>query len=262
MDVADRTVLVTGGGRGIGRAIALGLAQRGAHLVLVGRDEAALDAACRELDAVRGASSAAAIAVSCDLSDARAVDDLAARCRRERPNLAGLVNNAAVQHELDLLSGDPHGNVQLAREEIAVDLGAAVTLSVALLPLLKAQPAAFLCNVTTGLAFAPKEKAPVYCAAKAGLSAFGVALRYQCERSAPHVRVCEAIMPLVDTDMTRGRGRGKISAEAAAAAVLRAIERDHAEAWVGKAKLLRVLRRVAPGLPERMLRGDGFASGS
>jgi uncharacterized oxidoreductase len=70
-------------------------------------------------------------------------------------------------------------------------------------------------NVTSGLALAPKQSAPVYCAAKAGLRSFTKSLRYQERARAPHVRVVEVLPPLVDTDMTRGRGRGKMSREPA-----------------------------------------------
>ena len=255
VELQDRKVLVTGGGRGIGREIAARLSERGAVPLLVGRDERMLREAA---DALPGRSAVHAA----DLSDRAAVDRSIAWCRAEHPDLAGLVNNAAVQHEMDLVGGDADANVRDAREEIALDLDAAVSLAAGLLPLLRGRDAAFVVNVTTGLAFAPKEASPVYCAAKAGLHAFTQALRYQCERGAPHVRVSEAILPLVDTDMTRGRGRGKMAPDEVARVIVDGIERERSEIWAGKAKLLRVLRRVAPGLPERILRGGRAGTGA
>ena len=252
MQLSGAKVLITGGGRGIGLEIARTLSERGAYPILVGRDRIALEAAADELPGPCDA-------YATDLSDRAAVDGLIGWCRTAHPDLAGLVNNAAVQHEIGIAraadGGAADALVALAREEIAVDLDAAVGLAIGLLPVLRARPEAFVANVTTGLVFAPKEASPVYCAAKSGLHAFTQALRYGCGRDAPHVRVCEAILPLVDTDMTRGRGRGKIGADAAARAIVDAVAADRSEAWVGKAKLLRVLRRVAPGLPERLLRG-------
>ena len=246
-------VLVTGGGRGIGREIAIELAARGACPILVGRSERSLRDTAGRLD---GACDLRAS----DLSDRAAVDDLVEWCRAEHPDLAGLVNNAAVQHEIDLVGGEACASTGLAREEIALDLDAPVALVIGLLPLLCKRDTAVVANVTTGLAFAPKEASPVYCAAKAGLHAFTQGLRYQCERAAPNVRVVEAILPLVDTGMTRGRGPGKIGADAAARVIVGGIARDRREVWVGKARLLRVLRRVAPGLPERILRGRGVGA--
>ena len=138
-----------------------------------------------------------------------------------------------------------------------MDIDAAVALSIGLLPLLAKRHAACIVNVTTGLAFAPKEASPVYCAAKAGLHAFTQALRYQCERDAPHIAITEAILPLVDTGMTRGRGSGKLAPRDVAESIVAGTERGRREVWIGKARLLRVLRRVAPGLPERILQGEG-----
>lgn len=250
MELRGCKVLVTGGGRGIGRQIAIALSKHGAHPILVGRDE-------RTLREAAEACGSACDVRAADLSDRAAVDALVVWCRNAHPDLMGLVNNAALQHEIDLVEGDPAANTARAREEIALDLDAPVALATGLLPLLREQSASFVVNVTTGLAFAPKEAAPVYCAAKAGLHAFTQSLRYQCERRAPNVTVTEAILPLVDTDMTRGRGTGKIGADEAARAIVDAVVRGRSEVWVGKSRLLRVLRRVAPGLPERILRGGG-----
>jgi uncharacterized oxidoreductase len=104
------------------------------------------------------------------------------------------------------------------------------------------------------LALAPKQSSPVYCAAKAGLRSFTKALRYQAQARAPHLRVVEAMPPLVDTDMTKGRGRGKISAEACAAEIVRGMEAGQETIYVGKAKLLRAIQGVSPSLADRLMR--------
>lgn len=110
-------------------------------------------------------------------------------------------------------------------------------------------------NVTSGLALAPKQSAPVYCAAKAGLRSFTKALRYQSEARAPRLRVVEALPPLVDTEMTRGRGRGKISAEACAAEIVSGMEVGRNSIYVGRAKLLRTIQGLSPSLADRIMRG-------
>lgn len=109
-------------------------------------------------------------------------------------------------------------------------------------------------NVSSGLALAPKASAPVYCATKAAVRSFTKALRYQCEDAAPNVAVVEAIMALVDTDMTQGRGARKMSAHDAAAEVVRGLQRGAPEIWVGRTRLLKTLLRLAPGVAERMMR--------
>lgn len=240
-------VMVTGGGRGLGLHLARALAARGARPVLVGRDARRLEAAAASIP---GATWRAA-----DLSDRGAVDDVVAWCREAHPDLSGLINNAAVQVEGALLGADDGAVLGDLRRELALDLEAPMALSVGLLPLLRGRRDAFVCNVTSGLAFAPKAAAPGYSAAKAGLRAFTRALRDQCAALAPDLLVSEAILPMLETDMTAGRGRGKMAPEAAAAEIVAGLARGAPEIWIGKAKLLRVLRVVAPGLPARILRG-------
>ena len=109
-------------------------------------------------------------------------------------------------------------------------------------------------NVTSGLALAPKQSSPVYCATKAGLRSFTKALRYQAQARAPHVKVVEALPPLVDTDMTRGRGRGKISAEACAAEIVAGMEAGRETIYIGKAKILRAIQGLSPSVAERLMR--------
>jgi uncharacterized oxidoreductase len=249
MLIEGTNVLVTGGARGIGRELTAQLVAGGARVIAVGRDPARLAAlTCTHGDRVS--------VWPVDLGDPRAVDAFPDAVVARHPDLAVVINNAAVQHETDFVGGDPAGLRPALRQEIAINLDAVVAISTGLLPHLRTRPAAAIVNVTTGLALAPKRSAPVYCATKAGVRSFTRALRYQCERDAPQVRVAEAIMPVVDTDMTRGRGSGKISATAAAAAVLAGLQRGAPEIYVGKARFLPAVMRVAPGLGHRLLR-DG-----
>jgi uncharacterized oxidoreductase len=237
--IEGQTVLVTGATRGIGRALTTGLVAGGARVIAVGRT---------------GAHADGVVGRHVDLADPAAVDALIDEVTVRYPDLSMVINNAAVQTETDLLAEDPHVLRPVLRREIAVNLDAVVALSAGLLPHLRNRPAAAIVNVTSGLAVAPKRTAPVYCATKAGVRTFTRALRYQCERDAPQVLVSEVVLPLVDTDMTRGRGTGKITAESAAAAVLTGIRRGIPEILVGRARLLPAVMRIAPGLGYRLLR--------
>ncbi|SER09693.1 SDR family oxidoreductase [Actinokineospora terrae] len=248
MELTGRTVLVTGGARGVGRELTRQLVELGATVVAVGRDRARLEA----LAAEHGSRVHPHVV---DLADPAATAAFADRLVALHPELSVLINNAGVQAHSDFLADDPAATRAAARTEIAVNLDAVVTLCAALLPHLRAQDSAAVVNVTTGLALAPKASAPVYCATKAGVRTFTRALDYQCRRGAPHVRVLDAVFPLVDTDMTRGRGRfRKISAAQAATAVLDGVRRDRARVHVGVTALLAVIMRVAPSIGYRMMR--------
>lgn len=247
MELKGRKVLITGASRGIGAALAELLAAEGAELILVGRDETRLKKQAQRL-------ASPAVAMAAELSRPGETHGLVERTMREHPDLAVLVNNAAVQTEMDFAGGSYDSLADDSRAEIAINLAAPVTITAGLIPLLRQQPRAVVMNVTTALALAPKQAAPVYCATKSGLRSFTRALRYQCEDAAPNLRICETVMALVDTDMTRGRGRGKISPHKAAEAIAAGIVTERAETWVGKARLLPLLNHLFPALVRRMLR--------
>lgn len=109
-------------------------------------------------------------------------------------------------------------------------------------------------DISSGLALVSKRSAPVYCATKAAVHAFSTSLRYQTERDAPNVSVFEAILPIVDTEMTRGRGNRKTSPDRVATEIARGIAADRGEIRVGLVKVLVPLHRTAPSLAARIMR--------
>lgn len=247
MQMKDKTALVTGGGRGIGLEITRQLVALGAHVVIVGRDQAAL----HKVDEVYPGSVTSIVA---DLTIHSDVDQVIAEISKNHSSLSILVNNAAIQTEMNLLEQPDAGWVNEARKEVALNFDAVVSLTIGLLPLLQNQPNAAIVNISSGLAIAPKKNAPVYCATKAALHSFSKALRYQCKDEAPHVQITEAIIALVDTDMTQGSDSGKITPHQAASEIIEGIVKGRNEVWVAKAKALRIINRLSPKLVERILR--------
>jgi uncharacterized oxidoreductase len=248
MNITGRTVLVTGGARGVGRELTRQLIELGAHVVAAGRDRERLES----LAAEHGDTVSPHVI---DLADQDTVDAFADELPRRHPELSIVINNAGVQTNTDFFD-DQHVARPVLRRELAVNLDAVIALSTGLLPHLRRQPTAAIVNITSALAIAPKASAPVYCAAKSGVRTFTRALRYQCQDAASNIRVIDAVLPLVDTDMTRDRGHGKISAAQAASAVIGGVRRDTPEIYVGKTKLVRTIMRLSPSLGYRLLR-DG-----
>jgi uncharacterized oxidoreductase len=229
-------LLVTGGTSGVGTALTWQLLAAGHQVVVLARRAGAM------------APQPGLHAVPCDLSDVLAVQKAAALIASAHPDLRILIHNAAVQHALPLSDSSPEHLI----EEATVNLLAPALLTQALAPSLSKGGA--VVNVTSGLAFFPKERGGLYAATKAGLHSFTQSLRYQMERQG--VAVVEVVLPLVDTPMTAGRGRGKINAEAAATAILRGLAQGRPVIRVGAARALPVIAALAPWLGRRMLRGS------
>ena len=113
------------------------------------------------------------------------------------PAVNVLVNNAGVQRVLRLEDGD--GDWELTQAEIAINFEAPVHLAALLIPHLRQQKDPGILNVTSGLAFTPLARVPVYSATKAALHSFTLSLRHQLA-STP-IKVIEIAPPAVDTDL-------------------------------------------------------------
>jgi short-subunit dehydrogenase involved in D-alanine esterification of teichoic acids len=235
--------LLTGASSGIGRAIALQLAEAGHEVIAWGRDAG-------RLAELRNGHAGILAVQQVDLGDIANLADAAQRCLEQWPALSGIIHCAGIQHEL--LLSDPSYGAAAIGEELLVNLAAPIELSRALLPHLLKQAHGRIVFVSSALAHAPKKRAATYNASKAGLHAFAQSLRAQL-KGGP-VQVLELIPPLVDTPMTAGRGSGKVAPEAVAAALLKHItlaQRLPERVWVGRARLLPWLLRLAPNTLKR-----------
>jgi uncharacterized oxidoreductase len=252
-DWNGQRVLLTGGAGGVGQALAAVLADRGARVVIAGRDAARL---ARVAEPFGGR----VVPLVADLADPDAAASLVERSARALGGLSVLVANAAIQQELDVLALAPAALVAAARAEFAVNLDAPLALCAHALPVLRraadATGTAAIVTVTSGLALVPKRSAPVYCASKAALRSLTLTLRDQLAVGAPAVRVHEAILPLVDTPMTAGRGRRKLPPGRVAEAIADGVAAGRPELRIGAVKLLALLLRISPTTAARLLRAS------
>ena len=238
MQLAGKTVLVTGGTDGIGREIARQLREKGATVIVSGRDPERLDAA--RADGFE--------AIGADLATQAGVADLA-EAMQGRP-LDILVNNAGMGSTYQVGDEILAENVERC---LFLNLHAPIELITRLLPALRRRPQAMIVNVTSGLAIAPRASGPIYCATKAGLRSFTMALRAQLSKT--NVHVLEALPPVVETRMTAGNRRRKMPAGECARQVVRAMEKERDEANVGMTKMLRLVESVSPALARRIMLG-------
>ncbi|HYW20878.1 MAG TPA: SDR family NAD(P)-dependent oxidoreductase [Nodularia sp. (in: cyanobacteria)] len=248
MKLSKQTVLVTGGSAGIGFELARKFKQQNNRVIICGRNAEQLVRAAEEIGDIE--------TIQCDLAQSADIYALVETLKKKVGKLSILVNNAGVQLNYNFIQADPELTLKDIDWEIDVNLNATIKLTTLCLPLLLQEPQSAIVNVSSGLAIAPKRTAPVYCATKAAVHIFSKALRYQMQDNAPNIAVYEAILPLVDTNMTRGRGKGKISPAQVAQEIFEGIEKNRHEIHVGKVKLLVLIHRILPQLAEKILRNS------
>lgn len=189
MRVTDNTILITGGGSGIGRALAEAFHRLGNRVIIAGRRQAALDE-------VAAANPGMATAVL-DVTSADDVVRFARAIAREHPTLNVLVNNAGIMQPERWT--DAAIDLHTAEATIATNLLAPIRLSAALLPLLRQQENSTIMMVSSGLAFVPLVATPTYSATKAAIHSFGQSLRHQLKDTT--VDVVELAPPYVQTEL-------------------------------------------------------------
>jgi NAD(P)-dependent dehydrogenase (short-subunit alcohol dehydrogenase family) len=170
---AGKTALITGAGRGIGRAIALGLADAGAGLILLARSAGQLDQT-RAMLLDRGAEAARIRVVAADLVDEQQ-RDRAAGAAMEAARVDILVNNAATVEPLGVTAGIPAAELRRAFE---LNVIAPAALTAAMLPGMLRAGWGRIVNVSSGIAARPGAMVGgnAYAATKAALEAHTVNL--------------------------------------------------------------------------------------
>ena len=242
MKLSDNTILITGGGSGIGLAFAEKFLALGNEVLICGRDQQKLNAA--------QAKHAGLKTLRCDLTHPGDTAAMVEKIKSDFPGLNMLINNAGIQYNYRFDDGADH--VTKIDHEINANFSSHLRLTDALLPLLMAKREAAVVNISSALSIVPKESAPVYCATKAGIHIFSRALRYQLEHSP--VKVFEVVPALVDTAMTAGRGKGKISPAALVAEAVKGIENDRFNIRIGKTKILFAIHSLFPFLADKIIR--------
>jgi uncharacterized oxidoreductase len=192
MQTSGNTILITGGGSGIGRALAHEFHARGNKVVVAGRREQSLD------ETIAGHPGMAKLKL--DIADKQDIAAFAARVTAEYPALNVLINNAGIMRAENLTATE----IDLADAEATVvtNLLGPIRLTAALLPHLRGQARPAIVNVSSGLAFVPLITTPTYSATKAALHSYTISLRQQLRGTG--VEVIELVPPGVQTDLMPG----------------------------------------------------------
>jgi uncharacterized oxidoreductase len=187
MNLTGNTILITGGGSGIGRGLAEAFHKLGNQVIIAGRRQDALD----QTTAANPGMKSVVLNIEDPASIAATVQKLAA----EFPTLNAVLNNAGIMRPEALHKGA----VADAESIVTTNLLGPIRLTAALMPHLLAQPSATVINVSSGLAFVPLAFTPTYCATKAAIHSYTQSLRYQLKDTA--IKVLEIIPPWVATEL-------------------------------------------------------------
>jgi uncharacterized oxidoreductase len=192
MKTTGNTILITGGGSGIGRGLAQALHTLGNHVIIAGRRKQALDETAAVNPGMRS--------LPLNIEDPANIRSFAVQIAAQYPALNVLINNAGIMRLENLLAQQP--DLADVESTIATNLLGPIRLTAALLPLLQKQPHSVIMNVSSGLAFVPMARTPTYCATKAAIHSYTQSLRYQLRGST--TEVLELIPPYVATDLLNG----------------------------------------------------------
>jgi len=238
MKTSKNTILITGGGSGIGYEFAKIFSQNDNQVIITGRSEEKLNKAVASLKNTT--------AIAADITKEEDIDRLAQIIAKEYSNLNVLINNAGNASYYDVLELNTDAFAK-ASDEINTNYLSIVRLTEKLLPVLNSQKEAAIVNVSSIVALVPSKTLITYSASKAALHSYTQSLRIALDRSPYATQVYEIMPPLVNTEFSKEiGGENGISPEVVAQDLLRAFEENQYEIHVGQTSYIYELSLSSP----------------
>lgn len=239
MKIKGKTILITGGASGIGLEAANQFLQRGANVIITGRNQQKLDAATKLYPQLT--------AIQSDVSNAEDAQMLF----KQVETLGGidiLYNNAGVGVLPKNLGIADDKHTEGAAYEIEVNYLGVIRLNNLFMEMLTYRKEGAIINTTSILSIVPSLLEATYSASKTALSFYTKSLREHLRILNSNVKVFELLPPLVATEMTAGRDNKKISTEELTKRLIAGLENNQYTIRVGDTKMLYLLNRFFPKL--------------
>lgn len=256
MKVKEKTIVVTGGGNGLGRELVLLLLKKGANVVAADMNETTL----RETFRLSGDSEKLLI-YTVDITDICALRGMLEKAKNIFGTVDGVVNNAGIVHKFQKINDINFGVIE---KVMNVNFYGTLNVCKVMLPHLLAHSEAHIVNVSSMGGFLPTAGQGVYCASKAAVKSLSEGLC--AELSDTGVRVSVVFPGAMFTDIKNNSGLGELSQEdreksktvlqprRAAEIIVRGMERNRKRIYVGNdAKTMNVLYRLAPGFAIKLI---------
>lgn len=249
MNLSDNTILITGGGSGIGLALAKQFLQLDNRVIICGRDIEKLNSARKIFPSLE--------IIQCDISDESSVNELGKVIQQKYSGLDFLINNAGIMRTWNIQNKII--NIKEYKEELFTNVFGTIQLTQSLIPQLTKQNESAILNVSSALAYAPISSMPVYCASKAALHSYTISLREQLNDTS--IQVFELLPAGIDTEMSREvekrlgleGGMPKMSPDKLATLTIKGLKRDTHEIRPGMAGILYAMNRFFPAQVNRMM---------
>lgn len=240
MLLSNQKVLITGGGSGIGLALAKKFLSNDNTVIITGRNLSKLEKVKAELPNIHIFQS--------DVSQEAAAKKLANDLEHAFGGIDVLINNAGIMLLLD--AGDESNDLQKQFEEIEINFHSPIRMLHHFLPQLKKSKNGVLVNVSSGLAYVPFAQSPVYSGTKAAVHFWTKSIRPQLK---PHnIKVIELLPPVVDTKLAhdadlKDDNLKPMPPEKLADIFWKGYTKGKEEITPGVSKALKVMSRLAPG---------------
>ncbi len=257
MLVFDKTIVVTGGGAGIGRGLVLELLSRGARVFAVDKDPHGLEGTSdiAQVDQKR------LVTAALDVTNTDGIRDLPERVLDAFGSVDGLINNAGISHPRGTLMDLDDARIELVMD---VNFYGTVRMTKAFLPLLLSRPTAHVANISSLVALNPAAGQVAYASSKAAIKAFTEVLALDLAETPVNVTL---ILPgVVQSDFVANSGLQsadgtdptekipKMETAEAAKKMVTGIERNKTRLLVGgDIRAVDVMARVSPLLTSKVM---------
>ncbi len=256
MNLSNNTILITGGGSGIGLALAKEFIQRDNRVIICGRN-------LEKLKAVKLKSPSIEI-IQCDVSNENSVAALVQKIKQRYSDLNILINNAGIMRMWNVQKETT--DIQEQKAEILTNFFGTLQLTQSLISHLLEKKSSLVLNVSSALALVPMSAAPVYSATKAALHSYSISIRQQLKNT--NIKVVELLPAAIETDMAAEIEKSlgmenssrKMTPEKLAMLTMNGLKNDTPEIRPGVANTLYFVHRIFPSLAQRMIatQSDGM----